>query len=112
MAKFEGRLQGNFYKLSEEIKLGILNGSTTATLEDESHMTFGDVKCSVFVFERFSFAGSNRVSLNVVLCAQGDDIRISAITSGGSQATFFKINTLGEETFLEKLEELIRPYVK
>ena len=26
---------------------------------------------------------------------------------GGSQAVFFKINTWGEETFLEKFEELV-----
>jgi len=36
-----------------------------------------------------------------------DAIRLSAITSGGSQAMFFKVNTWGEEAFLEKLEELL-----
>ena len=34
----------------------------------------------------------------------------SAITSGGSQAMLFKINTFGEEAFLEKLEEAVRPF--
>ena len=34
-------------------------------------------------------------------------IQCSAIASGGSQAVFFKINTWGEETFLEKFEELV-----
>ena len=29
-----------------------------------------------------------------------------AITSGGSQALFFKMNTLGEESFLATLEDL------
>ena len=37
----------------------------------------------------------------------GGPICLSAITTGGSQAVFFKINTWGEETFLEKLRELI-----
>ena len=37
----------------------------------------------------------------------GGDICLSAITSGGSQAVFFKINTFGEEAFLDKLRELI-----
>ena len=32
---------------------------------------------------------------------------VSAITSGGSQAMFFKMNTLGEEAFLDKLRELL-----
>ena len=33
-------------------------------------------------------------------------IHLSAITSGGSQALFFKVNTFGEEAFLDKLREL------
>ena len=32
---------------------------------------------------------------------------LSAITSGGSQAIFFKINTVGEENFLRALEEIL-----
>ena len=61
-----------------------------------------------FVFERYSCAGSNRVSLSVTLFQNGDEpIQLSAITAGGSQAVFFKINTLGEESFLEKLIKLL-----
>ena len=60
------------------------------------------------VFERYSWAGSNRVSLNVTLYEGADGtIHLSAITSGGSQAMFFKINTWGEEAFLEKLDEIL-----
>ena len=36
----------------------------------------------------------------------------SAITSGGSQAVFFKLNTLGEESFLEKLVPIVENYKK
>lgn len=52
--------------------------------------------------------GGNRVSLNVTLFQVGDGpVELSAITSGGSQAMFFKINTLGEEAFLDKLREIL-----
>ena len=34
-------------------------------------------------------------------------VYLSAITSGGSQAVFFKINTFGEEAFLDKLREIL-----
>ena len=48
-----------------------------------------------------AWAGNNRVSLSVTLFQNGDEgIHLSAITSGGSQAVFFKINTWGEEAFL------------
>ena len=67
-----------------------------------------DARCSVRVFERYSYMGGNRVSLNVTLFQAGDGpVELSAISSGGSQAIFFKINTLGEEAFLDKLREIL-----
>ena len=108
MAKLEHTLNGNFNQWLSRIENGILNGSMSASLEDSSDFRSGDSRCSVRVFERYSYAGGNRVSLNVTLFQNGDGpIRLSAITSGGSQALFFKVNTWGEEAFLDKLKELL-----
>ena len=108
MAKLEKSLYGNFNQILRKIEDGILNGSSSATLEESSNFISGDARCSVRVFERYSLIGSNRVSLNVTLFQNGDEpIRLSAITSGGSQATFVKINTFGEEAFLDKLKEIL-----
>lgn len=109
MAKLERIFhEEDFDALLRKIEEGILRGSISATLEDSSDFQGVGARCSVRVFERFSMAGSNRVSLNVVLFQEGDGpIRLSAITAGGSQATFFKINTLGEEAFLDQLKELL-----
>ena len=52
--------------------------------------------------------GQNRVSLSITLLQVGNNpIQLSAITSGGSQAMLFKINTLGEESFLDLLKEIL-----
>lgn len=108
MAKLEKTLQENFDHLLRRIEQGILEGSVSASLEDASDFRGGDARCSVRVFERYSYAGGNRVSLNVTLFQSGDGpVRLSAITAGGSQALFFKINTWGEEAFLEKLQEIL-----
>ena len=108
MAKLEKRLFGNFDQWIGKIEEGILNGSKSASLEEYSDFKSGEARCSVRVFERYSYAGSNRVSLNVTLF-QGEDekIYISAISTGGSQAMFFKFNTIGEEAFLDKLRQLL-----
>lgn len=108
MAKLEQTVYGDFNQILNKIQTGILNGSMSASLEESSDFESGSARCSVRVFERFSWSGSNRVSLTVTLF-QGDDgaIHISAITAGGSQAMFFKINTFGEEAFLDKLRELL-----
>ncbi len=108
MAKLEHTLNGNFYSIIRTLSDGIINGSASATLEDSSDFTSGDAKCSVRVFERFSYTGGNRVSMSLTFFQNGDGpIQLSAITAGGSQATFFKINTWGEEAFLDKLRELL-----
>ena len=108
MAKLEKTLSGDFNQLIKKIETGILNGSMSASLEDSSDFYSGDARCSVRVFERYSYAGGNRVSMNVTLFQNGnDEIRLSAITSGGSQAVLFKINTWGEEAFLDKLKEIL-----
>ena len=107
MAKFEKTINGNFDEILYKIEEGIINGSVSASLEESSDFRIGDTRCSVRVFERYSYMGGNRVSLSVTLFGNGDTIQLSAITSGGSQAMYFKINTFGEEAFLDKLREIL-----
>lgn len=82
MAKLERTLHGDFNAILTKISNGIVNGSVSASLEDTSDFGGNGARCSVRVFERYSYAG-------------------------GSQALFWKVNTWGEETFLEKLREII-----
>ena len=108
MAKMERTLNGDFNEILQRIENGILEGSVSASLEDSSDFSDGSSRCSVRVFERYSAMGSNRVSLSVTLFEGKDGtIRLSAITSGGSQAMFFKINTFGEQAFLDKLAQVL-----
>ena len=106
VAKYEKHLTGNFDELLELVTDGVLNGSMSASYED------GTVRCAVRVFERYSYMGGNRVSMNVTLVGNDRDLFFSAITSGGSSAVFFKLNTLGEESFLEKLVPIVENYKK
>ena len=109
MAKLERTLNDNFDAILNKTSDGILNGSVSASLEETSDFRSNGARCSVRVFERYSYAGGNRVSMNVTLFQGGPDepVRLSAITSGGSQAMFWKMNTWGEEAFLQKLEEIL-----
>lgn len=108
MAQIEKTLYDtDFDELLGRIEQGILNGSVSATLEAGSDFRGTDSRCSVRVFERYSYAGGNRLSMNITLYQTGDEIHLSAITAGGSQALLWKVNTWGEEAFLEKLEELL-----
>lgn len=82
-----------------------MKGSSTASYEGGSEYVVDGVRCAVRVFERYSMLGGNRVSLNLTLIGREEDLFLSAITSGGSQAVLFKLNTLGEESFLSSVSQ-------
>lgn len=110
MAKYEKHLTGDFDAFLDYLFDGIMNGSASASYEDGSEWTANNVRVAVRVFERYSWSGSNRVSMNVTLAGSGNQLFLSAITSGGSQAVFWKLNTIGEESFLDKVIELAESY--
>ena len=108
MAKMETIVLADFDELVYVVENCILDGSATASLEDGSDYAYDHARCAVRVFERFSMAGNNRVSMNVTFFeGEPGRVYVSAITSGGSQAMFFKVNTWGEETFLDKLRDVL-----
>ena len=111
MAKYECTVTGDFYDFSNFIHNEIINGSVSASFEDGCTYQIGDQYCSLNVYERYSYAGGNRVSLSVMLAEESDNkIKVCAVTSGGSQALFFKINTWGEESFLGKFQKAVEKY--
>jgi len=111
MAKYERSLKGNFNELLACLQTDI-NSSISATCEDSSSVTMGSVKIAVRVYERYSMMGGNRVSLNITLVGDNDNnLFLSAISAGGSQAVFFKINTFGEEAFLNICRESVENYI-
>ena len=104
MAIFEKTIRNkNFDKLLRKLENEIPDSSWSADLEAGSDFKEGDARCSVRVFERYSMMGGNRLSLTLTMF----QVRLSAITAGGSQAVFFKVNTLGEESFLDDIKELL-----
>ena len=110
MAKYQRTLhECSLVEVRAIIEHEIMHGSVSASLEDASDFEENGSMCSVRVFERYSWLGGNRVSLSVTLfqAAGSGDVHLSAIASGGSQAVFFKINTFGEEAFLDKLKEAV-----
>ena len=110
MAKLEKCFQGDFDTALALLHQTVMSGSTTASLEDSSDFQAGDARCAVRVYERYSTMGGNRLSLNVTALSDGDTLLVSAITAGGSQAMFFKINTWGEESFLDRFDQIIQDF--
>ncbi|MFT3945254.1 MAG: DUF6054 family protein [Ancrocorticia sp.] len=110
MAQTGTRIRGDFGRFISYIRDEIIDGSASASLEEEIVYNVGDVQVALLVFERYSLVGSNRVSLSVMVTGQGTDLVVNAVTSGGSEAFLFKINTLGEEAFLDKFNEAVAQF--
>ena len=107
MAKYERAFSGDFDSTLSQLEQAVLDGSASASYEDGSDYRSGDFRCAVRVYERYSWSGGNRVSMSMTLVGRGRDLFLTAITSGGSQAMFFKMNTWGEESFLDALQEVV-----
>lgn len=107
MAKYEKQVRGDFDAILRRLHDAVLHGSMSASYEDGSDYRDGEFCCAVRVYERYSFSGSNRVSMAVTLAGSRGNYLLSAITSGGSQGMFFKLNTWGEETFLQTIADVV-----
>lgn len=110
MAKYDTTLTGDFDHFLNYIEDKVLKGSLSAKFEDGHDYHIDDVKVAVRVFERYSMTGENRVSLNVTLVGKGNSLHLTAISSGGSQALFFKVNRFGESSFLKTLTKGVESY--
>ncbi len=107
MAKLVRMVPERFDTVLDRLTKGILGGSISASLEASADYAFADGRAAVRVFERYSYLGGNRLTMTLIVTEQAGQTCVTAITSGGSQALFYKINTFGEEAFLKKLEALL-----
>lgn len=106
MAKFQRTFMNiGFDTLVDRVEKIVTEGSISATLEEKADYRIGDARCAVRVFERYSYTGGNRVSMSVTIFQKDNITELCAVTSGGSQAMFFKVNTWGEESFLDTLRD-------
>lgn len=110
MAKYEAQLRGDFNTILNDINETVLNKSMSSSLEESSFFQTENTRCAVRVYERFSYSGGNRVSMNITLLESEGRIFVTVITAGGSQGTFFKINTFGESAFLDTVTDAIAKY--
>ncbi|MDO4275954.1 MAG: DUF6054 family protein [Eubacteriales bacterium] len=107
MAKCEKMVTGDFDEILQKLNAAVMINSMSATYEDGSDFSNDGFRCAVRVYERYSILGSNRVSLNITLAGKEGNYFLSAITSGGSQAIRMKLNTYGEESFLDTIKDVV-----
>ncbi len=111
MAKIECELHGDFNNILQSLHDAVMRGSSSATIEESSDFSTSVSRCSIRAYERYSYSGRGRVSLNIVLFQSENRIFLSAVSTGGSQAMFFKVNTLGENNFLDSIKPAVNMFL-
>ncbi len=112
MAKIECELYGDYNNILSSLHNAVMEGSSSATLEESTDFCTESSRCSIRAYERYSYLGNGRVSLNLTLFESNGHIFLSVVSTGGSQAMFFKMNTIGEKNFLDTVRPTINMFLK
>ena len=110
MAMMQHSLRGDVDAFVWHLDRAITTGSVTAKLEASDDRRIREARMIVRAYERYSWLGGNRVALTFSILAAGDEIIVTAVATGGSQAMFFKLNHFGEEAFLTKAFDAINSF--
>lgn len=102
MARYDCTLTGDANALAAHLDQQILRGSVSASTEEQVEHRLGDARMLLTTYERYSGFSGSRVSLTFAILAVGTQLAVSAISTGGSRAMFWKMDTVGEGTFLDK----------
>ncbi len=103
MAKFERTITGDFDDVLDRLHRRGPDGSFSASYEDGSDYAAGDVRLRRPGLRAVQLVRRQPGEHEFDAGGPGRELFLSAITSGGSQAVLFKINTWGEEAFLDTL---------
>ena len=110
MASYEVSVRADFAGFVAFVEDSLCRQSSSISMEYGRDLEIGGSRARFSVFERYSMAGGNRVSLSILFAERDGYVDVTGVSSGGSQAVFWKINTLGEEGFLDTLKEAVREY--
>lgn len=107
VALSEHSIRGDVDEFVAYLHRHITGSSVTAQFEASSDRTVGDARMVVQAYERYSATGGNRLSLVVSTLAVADQLEVCAVASGGSNGMFWKLNTFGEQAFLQRADDAI-----
>ena len=111
MATTTRTVVGQLSEVVPFLEAGILSRSRSASAEAAVDLKTSAGGIAVRGYERFSMMGKSRVGMSVTAIQDGPYVHIAGVSLGGSQAMFFKVNTLGEQNFLNTLDAAIDQWI-
>ena len=111
MATTTRTVTGSLPEVVAFIENSVMAQSSSASMEAAVDLKTREGGVCVRGYERYSWTGSNRVGMTVTSVQDGPYVHIAGVSLGGSQAMFFKVNTLGEQNFLNTLDAAIDQWI-
>lgn len=108
MSKLSFTLYGDIAAISDTIENGFCESGLSCELVDRVSRSVNGGRVKTLVFEKYMWRVSNRVSLTVVLCENGEFVTVDAISSGAGQGAFLFFTWGAEENLVNKVEEILR----
>ena len=106
MARAERTVKGDFQTIVKTLHDAVMNGSMSASFEEESVLSGEGYECVVRVYERYSWFGSNRVSMAVPAAGSVCGDRVCALPAGASPATAPHLTTSDSATHTHTIHGL------
>lgn len=105
VAKYVDQIPGDIDEFTSYFEKAILERKLFSTVKHQFRTKVNDVCCSVQVFEGYTFLGGNWLTMNVTAIEYGGQLKVAVMTSGGSNALFFKNSSLGVDAEIKMLKE-------
>lgn len=99
-----------FLKFVKSLPDLVKSYSTSATHEETRLVKSDETYVQIDMFERYSMFSDSRVALGVTTIYKNGKIDITAMSAGGSRAIFFKMDTVGENNFLDGFKNVVKDY--
>lgn len=108
MSKLSFTVHGNVSAVADTIENGFCESGLSCELVDRVSRNVNGGQVRMLVFEKYMWRVSNRVSLTVMLCGNGDTVTVDAIGSGAGQGAFLFFTWGAEDNLVNKVEEILR----
>ena len=100
-------VRGDISRVAAAINSGFCSSGLSCELVDEADRRMNGVRIKTLVFEKYMWRVSNRVSLTVTLCGDGEIVTVDAIGSGAGQGAFLFFTWGAEDDLVSKVGQIL-----
>ena len=90
MSKYSCELHGSFKPFCQFLKDELIKSSFSASIEDEHYYDIHDVHVGILILERYSYSGSNRLSLSITITEYQNQMQVTGILQVEAKLYFLK----------------------